>query len=188
MPMSLLSALRIRSAVKRFGGNRKGSAAVQFALVAPLFFAVIFAIIETALVYFAGQILETGTRDTARIILTHQAQDSSMSAPDFKTTLCNSVSMLLNCNLLSVDVRSYPVSTTITPYNPVNALGQYAPNTVYEPPLANSPNIVLVRAFYPWPLFITGLGFNLTNVTYNGSNSRLLTATAAFRVEPGSGS
>jgi Flp pilus assembly protein TadG len=187
MPVSLLSALRIRSVVKGFSGNRKGSAAVQFALVAPLFFAVIFAIIESALVYFAGQILETGTRDTARLILTHQAQDSSLSAQDFKTTLCNSVSMLLNCNLLSVDVRSYPVSppTAITPYSPINAAGQYAPNTVYLPPPANDSSIVLVRAFYPWPLFVTGLGFNLTNV---GSNSRLLIATAAFRVEPGSGS
>jgi hypothetical protein len=38
-----------------------------------------------------------------------------------------------------------------------------------------------VRLFYKWPLFVTGLGFNVSNI---GSNQRLLTATAAFQNEP----
>ena len=42
-------------------------------------------------------------------------------------------------------------------------------------------DIVVVRLFYKWPVFVTGLGFNLTNI---GSNKRLLTATAAFQNEP----
>jgi Flp pilus assembly protein TadG len=46
----------------------KGTAAVEFALVAPIFFAVLFAIIELALVFFASQMLETVTQDTSRLI------------------------------------------------------------------------------------------------------------------------
>ena len=39
----------------------------------------------------------------------------------------------------------------------------------------------MVRVFYQWPLFVTGLGFNISNLT---GSKRLLTATAAFQNEP----
>jgi hypothetical protein len=35
--------------------------------------------------------------------------------------------------------------------------------------------------FYQWPLFVTGLGFNIANLS---GNKRLLVATAAFKNEP----
>ena len=41
--------------------------------------------------------------------------------------------------------------------------------------------IVVVRLFYQWPLFVTGLGYNIANLT---GSKRLLTATAAFQNEP----
>ena len=50
---------------RRFRRNRRGSAAVEFALVAPVFFALLFAIIETALMFFASQVLETVTQESA---------------------------------------------------------------------------------------------------------------------------
>jgi hypothetical protein len=37
----------------------------------------------------------------------------------------------------------------------------------------------VVRLFYQWPLFVTGLGFNM-----GCGNNRLLIATAAFKNEP----
>jgi hypothetical protein len=48
------------------------------------------------------------------------------------------------------------------------------------PPI-NSQNTVVVRAFYQWPLFVTGLGFNLANLT---GGKRLLSGSYAFHVEP----
>ena len=82
---------------RRFRRNRQGSAAVEFALVAPLFFGMLFAIIETALVFFAGQVLEQGTEESARLMLTHQAQDSGMTETAFKTDLCNRIKVMFNC-------------------------------------------------------------------------------------------
>jgi len=55
-----------------FAGNRRGSAAVEFALVAPVFFALLFAIIESAMVFFAGQVLETGVQDSGRLLYISQ--------------------------------------------------------------------------------------------------------------------
>jgi hypothetical protein len=40
---------------------------------------------------------------------------------------------------------------------------------------------VVVRLFYQWPLIVTGLGFNIANLS---GSKRLLTATAAFQNEP----
>ena len=68
------STATVRKALRRFRRNRRGSAAVEFALVAPIFFALLFAIFETALVFFAGQVLETGTQDSGRLLFTNQAR------------------------------------------------------------------------------------------------------------------
>ena len=74
MPSHAPTRFTLRKALARFRGNRRGSAAVEFALVAPMFFGLLFAIIETALVFFSGQVLETIAQDSARAILTGQAQ------------------------------------------------------------------------------------------------------------------
>ena len=104
-PATSLNA--ILKAMRRFRRSRRGSAAVEFAFVAPLFFVLLFAIIETALVFFAAQVLETGTHDSARLLLTHQAQDNGMTQAQFKQDLCNRVNVLLSCDGVYVDVKSY---------------------------------------------------------------------------------
>ncbi len=42
-------------------------------------------------------------------------------------------------------------------------------------------NIVVVSLYYQWPIYVSMLGDNLSNL--NG-NKRLLVATSVFRVEP----
>src|ERR1700712_2889197 len=74
--------------LRRFRRNHRGSAAVEFALVAPIFFGLLFAIIELAMVFFAGQVLETATQDSARLIMTGQAQMSAFTQTQFKNLVC----------------------------------------------------------------------------------------------------
>ncbi|KWV44759.1 pilus assembly protein TadG [Bradyrhizobium macuxiense] len=173
----------------RFRRNRRGSAAVEFALIAPLFFGLLFAIIETAMIFFAGQVLETVAQDSARVIMTGQAQNGQVtgcSAPctqaQFKSYVCSQINALFDCvNGIYVDVRSYPAnqfgSVNITP--PIDSSGNFLPTMQYN--IGASGSIVVVRLFYQWPLFVTALGFNSANLN---NNKRLLTATAAFKNEP----
>lgn len=186
MPAPSPRPLYLKDIFRRFRANRRGSAAVQFALVAPLFFALLFAIIEVAMVFFANQILETGTQDAARGLFTHQTQDNAANITatqqKFQSELCSGVEAMLGCNNVLFDVRSYPVGTpfTVPPLfdtggNPISA------NFTFQLPPANSSNIVVVRTFYKWPLLFMNLGFSLANI---GTDKRLLTATSAFRVEP----
>ena len=74
------STAAVRKALRRFRRNRRGSAAVEFALVAPIFFALLFAIIETAIVFFAGQVLETGVQDSSRMIYTESGDSGGFQA------------------------------------------------------------------------------------------------------------
>lgn len=166
-------------ALKRFRRDRNGSVAVQFAMIAVPFFLMLFAIIETALVFFATQVLETATQDSARLIMTGQAQMSSMSATQFKTNLCNRLTGLFTCANVDVDVRSFPTFGSIAFNNPISG-GNYVNPTTFQP--GGAGQIVVVRTFYQWQLFLTGLGYDLGNL--NG-NKRLLVATATFRNEPG---
>jgi Flp pilus assembly pilin Flp len=172
----------VRTALRRFRRNRHGSAAVEFALVAPVFFALLFAIIETAIIFFAGQVLETVTQDSSRLIMTGQAQIAAYkTADDFKTNVvCPRINVLFDCkNGISVDVQSYSQFSAVKIIPPIDAsLTFVAPNN-YSP--GGAGNIVVVRLFYQWPLFVTGLGYNISNLK---NNMRLLTATAAFQNEP----
>jgi Flp pilus assembly protein TadG len=180
MPSPAASTAFVRNALRRFRRNRRGSTAVEFALVAPLFFALLFAIIETAMVFFASQVLETVTQDSARFIMTGQAQTAAYTQAQFKTYVCGQIGVLFDCaNGIYVDVQSYPAFGNVAIADPIDAGRNFLPAMNYNP--GGPGNIVVVRLFYQWPLFVTGLGYNISNL--NGSK-RLLSATAAFQNEP----
>jgi Flp pilus assembly protein TadG len=169
----------VAKASRRFRRNRRGSAAVEFAMIAPMFIALLFAIIETGLVFYASQVLETVTQDSARMIMTGQAQNASYTQAQFKAYVCSQVVALFDCtNGIYVDVQSYSSFGSVNVTDPITAKTFVPPNN-YSP--GGPSDIVVVRVFYQWPIFVTGLGFNLSNL--NGSK-RLLTATAAFQNEP----
>ncbi|MDE2376159.1 TadE/TadG family type IV pilus assembly protein [Bradyrhizobium sp.] len=191
MPSPATKRLTFRTMLRRFRRNGRGSAAVEFALVAPLFFALLFAIIETALMFFASQVLETITQNSARMIMTGQAQSGAMpvcqvagvntpcTQAAFKTYVCSQIPALFDCSSLYVDVSSFTSFSTVTLPSHINAAGNFDQTTGYA---AGGPgDIVVVRLFYQWPLFVTGLGYNISNLA---GNKRLLVATAAFKNEP----
>jgi Flp pilus assembly protein TadG len=169
-----------KKALRRFRRNRRGSAAVEFAIVAPLFFGLLFAIIETALVFYASQVLETVTQDSARMVMTGQAQLANFTQQQFKDNVCTRVAALFDCkNGIYVDVQSYSQFSSVNITPPIDSGNNFVNNMQYKP--GNPGDIVVVRLFYQWPIFVTKLGFNLANLT---GNKRLLTATAAFKNEP----
>ena len=139
--------------------------------------------------FFASQVLETVAEDSARLIFTNQAQTQGLNADDFKKKLCASIRVaLFTCDGIAVDVKVFSQFSAIKPSDladPIDSGGKLqTTNFSYSNPPPGS--TVVFRAFYQWPLFVTQLGYNIANLGRNTGNSkRLLTATAAFRVEPG---
>jgi Flp pilus assembly protein TadG len=179
MPSPAAPIASLQKKLRRFRRNRRGSAAVEFALVAPVFFALLFAIIETAIVFFADQVLENITQNSARYIMTGQAQAAAFTQSQFKTYVCGQIPALFTCGNVYVDVRSFPAFTSVTLPNQIDGAGNFINNMQYNPGAGS--DMVVVRLFYQWPLFVTGLGYNIANIS---GSKRLLIATAAFRNEP----
>ncbi len=166
--------------LRRFARQDEGVAAVEFALVAAPFLALVFAILETALVFFAGQVLETAAADSARLILTGQAQKGGLNQAQFKEEVCKRVYGLFDCaNGIQVDVRTYSTFGGVDTSKPIDANGNLTFTPSYAPGKAG--DIVVVRLVYQWPVFVSLLGLNLADIA---GSKRLLMATAAFKNEP----
>jgi Flp pilus assembly protein TadG len=170
----------IAAPLRRFARNQKGSTAVEFSLVLVPFVALLFAIIETSIIFFSSQALETVVADSSRLILTGQAQNGNFDQAAFKTAVCNNVHGLFDCaNGVSVDVRSFADFSDINLASPTDAQGKLVNNFVYQP--GGPGQIVVVRLFYQFPIYMQLWNPNLVNMA---GNKRLLVATAAFRNEP----
>lgn len=165
---------------RRFVRKQDGAAAVEFALVAVPFLALTFAILETALVFFAGQTLEAAVTDASRLIMTGQAQTASYTASDFKNAVCARIYGLFDCTGgMYVDVKNYSDFSSISNTAPVTNGTFDSSKTGFQ--MAGPNCIQVVTLYYQWPIYVTMLGNNLSNL--NGGN-RLLAATAVFRNEP----
>jgi Flp pilus assembly protein TadG len=167
---------------RRFARHQGGSSAVEFGLILLPFLALMFGIMQTALVFFADQTLETAVSDSARLILTGQAQNQGLDATTFKNAVCARVYGLFNCQSgIYVNVQTYSSFGGISYTPPLDSHGNLDTSSFgYNP--GGPGDIVVVQLYYKWPIYFTLMDFSsLSNMA--GGN-RLLVATAAFRNEP----
>jgi Flp pilus assembly protein TadG len=156
--------------------QQDGVAAVEFSFVAVPFFLLLFAILQTGIVFFGGQALETAVADSARLIMTGQAQTQNLTQSTFKNEVCKRIYGLFDCNKMYVDVRTFTNFSYSLP-SPLDSDGNIQNNMVYQP--GNAGDIVVVRLIYPMSVYVKLLG--LANMA---GDQRMLVATAVFRNEP----
>lgn len=165
-----------------FARCTRAATAVEFALVATPFFALLMALIQTALVFFASRVLDEVAEETSRYILTGQAQTGGLSQSQFATYVCNNVPALFNCNNIMINVQNYAsfaAAQTATPTLTFDAHGNVTNQWSWSPGTAG--DVVIMQVMYQWPVMLGPLGFNLSNLS-NGN--RLLISTVAFKTEP----
>lgn len=124
--------------INQFAADEEGNTALEFAIVAPAFIALILCILHIALIYFAQAGLQSAVESASRLITTGQAQTAvvtsggntytGMSASDFKNAVCNGITVknvsgatvtypsalppFLACNRLTVNVQIVPTGCT----------------------------------------------------------------------------
>jgi hypothetical protein len=126
--------------------------------------------------------LENATSSIGRTIRTGELQSGAApTAANFKSAICSNFGWLQSdCSAnLAVDVRTFATFSTVTAPQPLSH-GVFDPSSLTFNPGGPS-DIVVVRAYYPWPLMAPGLTSALATV--NGGKV-LLTSTATFRNEP----
>jgi len=189
---------RFQSFCRRMRADaNKGSVAIEFAMIAPVFLLMLMATIESGVIFFAQSALQNAVNDTARLVKTGQSacftKDAGnncqgITADEFRQQICDSVISLLQvCTKdsegnsdLQFDVKAYSAGFGgVSNSSPLNGSNDLPNLTAFD---TGAPcDVVLVRAFYRWPVFTPGLGYLLANM--NGQNHLLATA-AAFRNEP----
>ncbi|WBU30615.1 pilus assembly protein [Rhodopseudomonas palustris] len=179
---------RGRCCIGAFGKDRAGATAVEFALIATPFFAIIVALIQTFLLFFAQSVLENTVRKSARQILTGQVQAQNVSltpaasAAAFKQTVCTNANVLFSCSGLMVDVNvanNWSSADIGMPALTYDSNGKVNNSWQFNP--GHAGDIVVVRVMYLWPMFFGPIAFNLAN---QPNGSRLIMASTAFQNEP----
>lgn len=160
--------------------DEAGATAVEFAILAIPFFALVGAILETALVFLASQVLDSAVETSTRLIRTGQAQSSSMDASGFRSAICDNLFGMFDCNGLRINVKTLTTfnSAAVTPpIDPVT--GKWKIVETYNAGASSS--IEMVEVYYKWPVLLNFAGFNLAD---GGDQTRLLGAVRVFKNEP----
>ena len=173
--------------LRRFRRAESGALAVEFGLIAPFFFGLLFGILEVALTFWSTQVLETAVANAARQVYTGSFQGSAtamtqaQALAEFKTRVCSNVTAVFNCNaMVKVDVRRLDhFNSASTEISPPVTNGVFDTSTFrYDPPGRNE--ICVVRAAMEYPVYVNLFGYS----TGLRSGNRLIIASSAFKTEP----
>jgi Flp pilus assembly protein TadG len=171
----------LRRKASRFRGAQQGATVVEFALIAPVFIAMLMAIFETTLFLFAQANLQNAAMQAGRLFMTGQGQNSNMTQSQFQSTVCPMIQTLFNCNNLIVVVQTYSSFAAANTSAPqlYNAQGQANTSFAYSPGAPG--DVMVVQLVYPWSVVGGPLGFTLANLPNNAAE---IMGVTAFRVEP----
>lgn len=173
---------------RQFARNEKAATIVEFALLAVPFFSIVAAILETSVVFLAGQVLDSAVQDVSRFIRTGQAQQANVDINRFRDEICGRLYNLFNnCDALHVEVRALNDFSQVAISPPVDwncdddDCGWTRTETYPAGYAAGPSSVMVVQVYYKWPVILGFGGLSLANLP-NGE--RLLGAAAVFRNEP----
>ena len=169
--------------VRRFLRDIRGVAALEFAMLGPPFFLILFSMFEVGMTYTADTLLQNAVNETARLIRTGEVNAANTTPEQFRRMVCDRINVLLACdNHLKIDVREFTNFSGSGFTSPLAADGTYRPDSDFRFQPGAPCSVVLVRAFYAWDPITPGLGEAMGNM--NNGSQQLLQGTTAVRNEP----
>lgn len=187
--MNVLSKLAVmlrRSSAAKICKNDGGVTAIEFAMVAPLFFLLLGSIMETGIMLFTEYSLQTSVQTAGRLVRTGQAQEQQLTANQFKDKICETASIVMNCadgvTVFMTSAASFSaLSAAVPSYLSIgNSYGGPAGPSSYS--CGNPTQSVAVIATYDWTFTMPFLKEHFGNV--DGNNKRRLAGFAMFQNEP----
>jgi len=162
--------------------SQKGSAAIEFAFIAPVFFVLLMGTFEAGIMFFSQAALQNAVTTLGRQIRTGQNSNNGVTQAQFRTSICNMVSPLIACDAnLQIDVEAYSSGYgSVTYTSPLNS-DQTMNTNLNNYSIGNACDVVLVRAFYTMPIYTPVLTWFMVNMA---GNKHLVSAATAFRNEP----
>lgn len=167
----------LRRTARRWLADSAATAAVEFAMIAPLLIALTLGAIQLGLIFFGTSELERITQKSARNVMLGGAQ--GMSSGQFQSAVCANVVILFDCSglMISLSPATSAAAPIATPQLTFDANGNVT-NTFPFNPGASSSTMVL-QVLYRLPV-LAGPMFTFAN----SNGDILLTSTAVFVNEP----
>jgi Flp pilus assembly protein TadG len=165
--------------IRKFITDRKGSAAIEFAILVMPFMVVILAIVELAVMYFVDSGLDAAVHKVARQVRVGTAKNNSWTLQSFKTAVCAELSYSFSCtgNLLVT-------ASVITDMNSVTHTSGISGGTLSVTETFNiggTGDYVLIQAFLPWDPVFKLYAFSSGRLT---DGRYVLGAAELFKNEP----
>ena len=176
---------RIRSLFLRASRDEEGATAVEFAFLAPVFFALIFSAIEFGIVLTKVALLENGAAKVSRTIYTGLASSGATTREQIEEVVCDTVSVFAPDCEDNIAIELTPVANfqSIPSSEAVckNSSDPISPVTQFVPGVANE--IVYLRICLSTQLMTPGLGAGL-HLPQTDDGKVQLIAALAFSNEP----
>ena len=183
-PMRNAATPRRRPGRRGALADQRGAAALEFALTVPIFFILLFSIIEAGLYFFTVSAVDAASTKASRLIRTGQAQNG-VSREAFFDKVCEVVDLFGDCKkTLTVDVTRFNDFATLAGDLSAPVCRDSDPNIAdpddrpYE--IGARRDIIRVRVCYLYDSFNPFLGLKLDK-TPDGANK--IIATTVFRNE-----
>ncbi|HMT13458.1 MAG TPA: pilus assembly protein [Aestuariivirga sp.] len=182
----------LRGATGRFSASESGVSAIEFAFIGGPFLMFLGCMFETGILLFSEYTLQAAVQKASREVRTGIAQDSEVTAADFKNKICGTSTgvarFLMTCSKVVVYVSPSSTFTALNSATPAaTAIGVAADGTaqatVYNCGQAAQPTTII--ATYDYKFAFPFMGTVLGNFTKSdGSKYRRIAGIAVFRNEP----
>ncbi|WP_245460395.1 TadE/TadG family type IV pilus assembly protein [Mesorhizobium sp. M1B.F.Ca.ET.045.04.1.1] len=159
-----------------FFSDRRGSTALEFAMLAMPFALLVFAILESCISFAGQEVMANVTDDIARQLRTGQLRKANVTEASIKTLICDRMAIMVTTNCpgsepnasLLVDLREYATfaDAAAAGFKIVNKeivlTGTTSTTFTVSPGLAESKN--MLRVFYKWPVMTDFLAKQMANL------------------------
>ena len=172
------AVLRTAKNKNSFLKNTSGAIAMEFALIAPMFFLLLMAILEVSIMTFSSAGFDDAGRAASRLLKTGVAQKSGNAETMFRDGVCDALPTTIDCNAVDIDVRTFEDFGSTTTLVVLDDAGN-PDDLVFAP--GDSTTVNMVRLTYRWEFFTPMIGNILSD---NGTNSVLLMTVSIFQTEP----
>ncbi len=158
--------------LKRFVRNRRGSTAIEFAILALPFALLVFGILESCISFAGQEVMANITDDIARQLRTGQLKPADVAGTKLTTLICGKLQIIVSTDCpdqLLVDLREYPTFADaatagfkIQNGDVVLMQGTNSQTFANTPGLAESKN--MLRVFYKWPVVTDLMAKSMANL------------------------
>jgi Flp pilus assembly protein TadG len=171
----------------RFLCDRRGSTAIEFAMLAVPFALLVFAILESCISFAGQEVMANITDDIARQLRTGQLRPADVAGNKLRDMICGRLEIVVakTCPGLLVDLRAFATFDAAAKagfaiVNKEIVLTGVADTTFQVAPgLAESKN--MLRVFYKWPVMTDFLAASMANLS---DGNTLHFASVTWQNEP----